>query len=219
MANVSIFSSSIGQKIISAITGLFLCTFLVVHLSGNLLLFKSDSGEAFNAYARANSSSILMRSLEVVLFAGFLVHIFWGIRVWLFNRRARRRGYAVYSPSENSSLFSRIMLLSGSIVLFFLVVHLRTFWVPIRFAGGHEFSEFLMVQTAFQSPVYVAFYIACLVLLGYHLRQGFQSALQTFGVRSFWRRAIEGIAVIFWLLIPAGFALMPLYFLLLKGGL
>ncbi len=214
----SLYSSSIGQKIISAVTGLFLCAFLVVHVSGNLLLFKNDGGEAFNAYAASNAASLLIRSIEIVLFAGFLIHIIWGIRVWIFNRCARPKGYVVNHPSENSSLFSRIMLLSGSIVLFFLVVHLKGFWVPMRFTGGREVSDFLIVQQAFQNPFYSAFYIACLALLAYHLRQGFQSALQTFGIRPFWRKTIEGLAVIFWLIIPIGFASMPTFFLLSKGA-
>ena len=213
MANtVSLYSSSIGQKIISAITGLFLCTFLVVHIAGNLLLYENDGGRAFNEYAASNATSLLMRSLEIMLFAGFLIHIFWGIRVWLYNRRARTKGYAVYHPSENSSLFSRIMILSGSIVLLFLVIHLKSFWVPMRFTGGREVSDFLIVTTAFQNPLYDTFYIICLALLGYHLRQGFQSAFQTFGVRPFWRRTIDWIAAIFWLIIPAAFASLPVYF-------
>jgi ferredoxin len=69
---ISFYGSSIGQKIISALTGLFLCAFLIVHLCGNLLLFRSDGGRAFDEHARANASSGLIRSLEVVLFAGFI---------------------------------------------------------------------------------------------------------------------------------------------------
>jgi succinate dehydrogenase / fumarate reductase cytochrome b subunit len=217
-ATVTLYSSSIGQKIVSAATGLFLCAFLVVHISGNLLLYKNDGGRAFNEYAAANMSSILVRSLEIVLFAGFLIHICWGIRVWLYNRRARRLGYAVYHPSENSSLPSRIMILSGLVVLFFLVVHIKSFWFPMRFTGGREVSDFLLVTTAFKNPLYDALYLVCLVLLGCHLHQGFQSAFQTFGLRSFWRYPIEWLAVIFWLLIPLGFASMPLYFLFSNGA-
>jgi succinate dehydrogenase / fumarate reductase, cytochrome b subunit len=214
---LSLYGSSIGQKIVSALTGAFLCFFLVVHVSGNLLLFKNDGGSSFNEYATAASSSLLIRSIEIALFAGFGIHIFWGIRVWLYNRRARPKKYAENHPSENSSLFSRIMLLSGSIVLFFLVVHLRSFWVPIRF-GAQELSDYDLVRIAFQSPLYDFFYIICLVLLAFHLRQGFQSAFQTFGLRSLWLKAIDMAAIIFWLLIPAAFAAMPLYFLLAQGG-
>jgi succinate dehydrogenase / fumarate reductase, cytochrome b subunit len=214
---VSIYSSSIGQKIISAITGLFLCGFLVVHIVGNFLLYKGDGGRAFNDYATSNAHNLLVRSLELVLFAGFLIHIYWGIQLWIFNRRAREKGYIVNHPSENSSLSSRIMIISGTIVLFFLVVHLKSFWVPMRF-GGREADLFLTVRTAFQNPLYDALYLACLLLLSYHLHQGFQSAFQTFGVRPFWRKALEAVAMIFWLIIPAGFASMPLYFFFAKGG-
>jgi succinate dehydrogenase / fumarate reductase, cytochrome b subunit len=213
----SFYHSSIGQKIISALTGLFLCAFLVIHLSGNLLLFENDGGQAFNNYAEANASSLIIRFLEVILFTGMLIHIYWGIRIWLLNRRARPQGYMVTHPSENSSLFSRVMLLSGSIILFFLIVHLKSFWVPMRFSGEHEISLYDIVKTAFQDPLYDGVYILSLSLLAYHLRQGFQSAFQTFGLRSQWRKAIDWIAALFWLIIPIGFASMPLYFLFTKG--
>ncbi len=214
---ISLYGSSIGQKIVSAFTGLFLCGFLVIHVSGNLLLFKNDGGVSFDHYAGALSSSVLIRSIEILLFAGFAIHIFWGIRGWIFNRRARPKNYAEYNPSESSSLFSRIMLLSGSIVLFFLVVHLKNFWVPIRF-GAQDLSDYDLVRIAFQSPLYDFFYVFCLVLLAFHLRQGFQAAFQSVGLRSLWLKAINMVAIIFWLLIPAAFAAMPLYFLLAKGG-
>jgi succinate dehydrogenase / fumarate reductase, cytochrome b subunit len=209
--------SSIGQKIISAVTGLFLCAFLIVHLGGNLLLFKNDGGQAFNYYAGTMSHNIGIRILEIVLLAGFVLHIIWGIRVWLFDRRARPRGYVLNRPSENSSLASRIMFWSGTLVLIFLVIHLKTFWVPIRFPGGAAVSDYELVKNAFADPLYDGFYLLALLLLGYHLRQGFQSAFQTFGVRPLFRRKLDLIAVLFWLLIPIGFAAMPVFFLL-RGG-
>jgi succinate dehydrogenase / fumarate reductase, cytochrome b subunit len=214
---LSLYGSSIGQKFVSALTGFFLCVFLVVHVSGNLLLFKNDGGESFNQYAAAASSSLLIRGIEIILFAGFVIHIFWGLRVWIFNKRARPTNYAEYHPSENSSLFSRIMLLSGIVVLFFLVVHLKSFWVPIRF-GVQTLSDYDLVKLAFQDPLYDIFYIACLVLLAFHLRQGFQSAFQSIGLRPLWLKTVENAAIIFWLLIPAAFTAMPLYFLVKGGG-
>lgn len=215
---VTWYGSSIGQKVISALTGLFLCAFLVVHVSGNLLLFKNDGGKSFDEYSTTASSSLLIRTIEVFLFAGFLIHIYWGIRVWLFNRRARTKGYVENHPSQNSSLFSRTMLLTGSLVLVFLFIHLRTFWLPMRFGAAELSSNFGLVRSVFRDPWYGAFYVVSLGLLAYHLRQGFQSAFQSLGVRSFWRKAIDWAAVIFWLMIPIGFALMPLYFLSGKGG-
>ncbi len=210
---IKLLSSSVGQKYLVGLTGLFLCSFLVVHFSGNLLLFVNDGGVAYNRFAEFMSTNVVIRTLEIVLFAGFLVHIIWAFRVWLHNRSARPERYTLSRPSENSTLSSRISFLTGSIVFIFLVVHLQSFWVPTRFPSGTPVSEYDMVKAAFASPVYDLFYVACLVLLGYHLRQGFQSAFQTFGLRPFWRKPIDAIAVIFWLIMPIGFAAMPLYFL------
>src|SRR5216117_3890623 len=121
----SLYQSSVGQKVLVGLTGLFLCTFLIVHLSGNLLLFKNDGGRAFEEYAKFMSTNPAIRLMEIVLTAGFAGHVFFAVRVWLHNRRARPERYATNRPSENSSLASRTMFASGSIVFVFLVVHLR----------------------------------------------------------------------------------------------
>lgn len=214
-AIVNFFQSSIGKKITMSLSGLFLCAFLVVHLSGNFLLFKNDGGVAFNSYAEFMSTNPVIRTFEIVLFAGFLIHIVSGVVVWLRNRRARPEKYEEYKIQENAKLASRITMLSGSIVFIFLVVHLRTFWVPSRITGeSHNMYE--LVRTAFSSPYYDAFYLVALVLLGYHLRHGFQSAFQTLGMRNKpYIVLLDTLALIFWLLIPIGFATLPVYFLLL----
>jgi succinate dehydrogenase / fumarate reductase cytochrome b subunit len=210
-----LFSSSVGEKFLVGLTGLFLCSFLVVHFSGNMLLFLNDGGESYNRFSEFMSTNVAIRTLEIVLFAGFLIHIIWAVRVWLHNRRSRPERYVVSRASENSTLASRIGFVTGSIILVFLVVHLKSFWLPTRFPGGGvPLSEYEMVKTAFTSPIYDAFYVAAMVLLAYHLRQGFQSAFQTFGLRPYWLRQFDLIAIIFWLIIPAGFAAMPLYFLI-----
>jgi len=214
----SLYDSSVGQKLLMALTGLFLCSFLVVHLVGNLQLFKNDNGQAFDHYAEFMSTNPAIRTLEIVLFAGFLIHIIWGLRVWIKNRQARPNRYVANRASENSTLASRITFITGSIVFLFLIVHLWTFFVPTRFGEGGELSSFEMVRSAFANPIYDAFYIIALVLLGYHLRQGFQSAFQTFGLRPAWRLPIDVVAAVFWLLIPIGYASMPVYFLLASLG-
>lgn len=215
-----LYNSSVGQKFFVALTGLFLCTFLVVHLTGNMLLFKNDGGRAFAEYAVFMSTNPAIRMMELVLAAGFLAHIVFALRTWIANRMARPARYAVNRPSENSTLASRIMFVTGSIVFIFLVVHLRTFFVPMRFAGDVKPSPYELVRDAFANPLYDAFYLAALALLGYHLRHGFQSAFQTFGLRPGRRRMIDIVAIFFWLVIPIAFATMPVYFywLHLKGG-
>ena len=210
---ITFYNSSVGQKILVGLTGLFLCTFLVVHLTGNFLLFKNDGGEAFEIYSDFMSTNTGIRILEIGLALGFLAHIILGVITWVSNRMARPEHYAVNRASQNSELSSRVTFITGSTIFIFLVVHLRSFFVPTRFPGDIKPNMFELVKSAFQNPYYDGFYIIALILLGYHLRHGFQSAFQTFGLRPGYHRLIDLVAVVFWLLIPIGYATMPIYFL------
>jgi succinate dehydrogenase / fumarate reductase, cytochrome b subunit len=206
-------TSSVGRKLLMGLTGFFLGSFLIVHLTINLFLFKSDRGTTFDSYSEFMATYPLIRPLEIVLFAGFLLHMIIGVWLWWTNRNVREQRYAVNRASDSSALSSRIMFITGTIVLLFLVVHINTFFVQSRFfAQGKPMYE--MVAEAFAKPWYDAFYLVALVFLGYHLRHGVQSAFQTFGLRTpRYRTLIDWVAALFWLLIPAAFAAMPLYFL------
>jgi len=209
----SLYSSSVGRKVLAGVTGLFLCSFLIVHLYVNLFLFKQDGGTTFDAYAEFMATYPLIRPLEVLLFAGFLAHAFLGVWLWVGNRLARPQRYAVNRPSENSTLASRVAIWTGGFVLLFLVVHINTFFVTSRFLDTGK-TMYELAEDAFRSPLEDAFYVVALLFLGYHLKHGFQSAFQTFGLRSpAYRRLIDIVAILFWLLIPLGFAAIPLYFL------
>ncbi len=210
-------NSSVGKKILMSLTGIFLCLFLLEHLAGNLLLLKNDGGEAFDAFAHFMGGNPIVRTLEVGLLGFILLHIVNGTRIWFQNRRARGKKYGVYRLADNTTLQSRMMALSASLVLLFLVVHLRKFWVPARFYGEQSISS--LVYATFREPFYVIFYIVALVVLSYHLRHGFQSAFQTLG----WRTkkyfgVIDFIAVLFWLVVPIGFAIIPLYIYFFGGS-
>jgi succinate dehydrogenase / fumarate reductase cytochrome b subunit len=213
--SVPLYKTSVGQKLLVAFTGLFLCSFLLVHLVGNFQLFKSDNGEAFNAYSHLMSTNPGIRTLELGLAAGFLGHILLGLITWWHNRSSRPVKYALVRASENSDLTSRIMFISGSIVFIFLVIHLINFFVPTRFGGEEDMYK--AVKAAFSNPLYVGLYLIALFLLGFHLRHGFESAFQTFGLRPRWQHALEWIAIVFWLLVPIGFAAMPIYFMWLSS--
>ncbi len=207
-----LYRSSIGKKFIAGLTGLFLCIYLIVHLAGNLLLFKSDGGEAFNKYAELLPSLLIINIIEWVLFAIFLLHIITGTYLWVLNRRARPVKYLVTEPAASSSLFSRTMFLSGSIVFIFLVVHMKSFWYPSRFSAGEHVSMYALVTDAFSSPFYSFFYVVAMVLLAFHLRHGFQSAFQTFGLRNIkYAPLINWVGFLFWFVIPATFAAMPVW--------
>ncbi len=207
-------TSSVGRKIFMGLTGFFLCSFLVVHLYLNLFLLKGDRGSTFDTYADFMATYPLIRPLEIILFAGFLFHAFIGGWLWLANRFARPVRYAVNRPSENSTLGSRIAFWTGAFVFLFLVIHVNTFFVRSRFFDD-RMTMYERVYEAFQSPLYVTFYLVALAFLGYHLKHGVQSAFQTLGLRHRrYETLINATAVLFWLLIPAAFAVLPLYFLL-----
>jgi succinate dehydrogenase / fumarate reductase, cytochrome b subunit len=207
-------TSSVGRKIVMSLSGLFLCSFLVIHLVINLfaLNVKNDEGITFNQYGEFMATYPLIRPLEWGLFAGFLLHAILGLYLWVKNNKARPVGYKVSGGSENAPWMSRYAWLTGIFVGVFLIVHINTFFVQSRFINHRPMIEFIV--EAFKSPVYVAFYIVALFFLAYHLRHGFQSAFQTLGVRtSRYQSLINAVAAVFWLLIPIGFAIIPLYFL------
>ena len=210
------FYSTIGKKLIMSLTGLFLCSFLLVHLTGNFQLFKDDGGEAFNHYSEFMSTNILIRILEIGLFLGFALHITEALWLYFLNKKARPVTYAKNQASENSTLTSRTMIWSGSIVLVFLVVHLKSFFIDHRIIGS-ELTMYQGVVQTFQEPLYSWFYVLAMVLLGFHLNHGFQSAFQTLGLNhKKYTPLIKTVGLLFSVLIPLGYATMPLYFLFTK---
>jgi succinate dehydrogenase / fumarate reductase, cytochrome b subunit len=217
---ISFIDSSVGKKLVMALTGLFLAVYLIIHLAANLFLLKPDGGAAFNAYAAFMSSSdnIPVRIIEVGLFLAFAYHIVNGFRLFFINKKARKTGYKVVNASANSSFYSRFMVQSGSIVFIFLVIHLKTFFIPHKF-GHPEETMYQSVVDAFASPLYAWFYVFAMVLLAFHLIHGVQSAFQTLGIRhNKYTSFIKGAGIVFSILICAGFAIIPLYFLFSTGG-
>lgn len=207
-------TSSVGRKLLMALTGFFLFSFLIVHLLINLFLFWQDGGETFDVYAEFMATYPLLRPVEILLFAGFLLHAAVGVWLWVTNRGVRFPRYRVNSGAETSAVTSRVAFWSGLAVSAFLVVHIYGFFIQSRFFPDGR-TMYAYVADAFRSPVTVALYVVAMVLLGYHLRHGFQSAFQTLGIRTGrYQRWIDLAGVLFWLVIPLCFAAMPLYFLL-----
>ncbi|MCU0440972.1 MAG: succinate dehydrogenase cytochrome b subunit [Bacteroidia bacterium] len=130
-----LFNSSIGQKLLVALTGLFLCTFLIVHLSGNFQLFKNDNGMAFNLYTVFMTTNPFIKTVSYVLYASILFHAFKGIHLAIKNRSARPVAYATVDGKANSHWTSRSMGVLGTIILVFIVVHMGDFWYEYKF--GH----------------------------------------------------------------------------------
>lgn len=216
-------NSSIGKKFMMALTGSFLLIFLIVHLIGNITLF--FGAEAFNGYVKAlDAIKPLIRVIEIVLLAAFILHIFNGVRLWFENKRARgTERYKINGSPENTDVFSRTMFLTGSIIFIFLVLHLGTFFWrfnvhdPDGLANTHEY--FNIVINFFQIWWYAILYIIAVLLLGFHLNHGFQSAFQTFG----WNHKkyfplVKKIGTVYAIIMAIGFASMPVYFFFFYGG-
>lgn len=213
-APTSWLHTTVGRKVVMALTGLFLMTFLVVHLAGNLLLLRGDGGAAFNAYAEFMSTNPAIRILEILLFAGFILHIYQGLYFILREKKSRPKGYALNNASANTSIFARTMRISALVVLVFLLVHLRHFFVEHRILGT-PMTMYEMCKQAFENPYYSAFYVGSMVLLAFHLAHGFYSGFQTLGlvINRRIERWIRWGAAIFAFVVPLGFAIIPLYFL------
>jgi succinate dehydrogenase / fumarate reductase cytochrome b subunit len=209
---VAFYQSSIGKKITMSLTGLFLCSFLIVHLVGNLLLLKQDGGAAFDAYSAFMSTNGAIRLLEIGLALSIVAHIISGVTVWWQNRQARPAKYDTYRLKDTTPIWARYAWATGGIVFVFLAIHLQTFVGGLRFVDEKP-SAYALVAQAFSSAWYSAWYVAALVLLGYHLRHGFQSGFQTLGLRNKrYTGLIDAVAVFFWLIVPIGFAVIPIYF-------
>ncbi len=125
--------SSIGKKVLMSLTGLFLCSFLIVHLIGNMQLFKEDAGLAFNVYAVFMTGNPVIKFISYGLYACILFHAFWGLYITSQNRKARPERYEVVNGGANSTWSSRWMGVLGTMILIFLVVHMTNFWGRYKF--------------------------------------------------------------------------------------
>ena len=216
----NIFASSIGKKLIMSLAGLFLIVFLVVHLSINLSLIFSDSREFFNKAAHFMSSNVLIKVIEMVLFGGLILHLFYGFYLQLKNWIARGRGYSVGNYSQ-TSFFSKFMIHTAVVITVFLVIHLSDFYfkakifgeVPEVFYNGKPYHDLgILVIEKFKIPGFVIFYIACLLFLAFHLFHGFWSAFQTLGLdHKVYTPVIKVIGILYTVIITAGFILIPVY--------
>jgi len=212
-------NSSIGKKFVMAVTGLSLILFLVVHLAGNLTLYIGE--EVFNGYvATLDIVKPLIRVVEVILALVFIFHIYNGVKLWYENRKAKPIKYKVNASSENSTFSSRWMIWTGGIVFIFLVTHLSTLWYAFNFGiHGADHSYYNIVMEWFSYLWYVVLYVIAVVLLGFHLNHGFQSAFQTFGwTHKKYTPVIEKIGTLYAIVMAAGFASIPIYFFISSLG-
>jgi succinate dehydrogenase / fumarate reductase, cytochrome b subunit len=204
------------------LAGLFLCSFLMVHLSINLLVLLNDGGMAFGIAVKFMTTNIIIKIVEIFLFGGFILHILTGIILQIQNWFARPVRYVKTNHSQ-TSFFSKYMIHTGVIILVFLSIHFMNFYfvklgiveIPAGAKDKHDFYN--MVISLFHNPVYSWIYIAFMAFLGFHLNHALQSAFQTMG----WNHKkytpiIKALGLIYSIVVPAGFAMIPISILYIK---
>jgi succinate dehydrogenase / fumarate reductase cytochrome b subunit len=206
------WSSSIGKKLIVAITGLVLVVFLAGHLSGNLLMYVGR--EAFNEYAHFLHTMLHGAGVwiaRISLLTMLVLHVAATICLTRQNRAARQ-AYE-YKATIQASKSSRMMIVSGLTILAFVIFHLLHYTVRVDadLAKIGALDPYGMVIVGFQNPLVVLFYVIAMTLLCSHLSHGVASMFQTLGLRS--KKAESTIRLLscgYSLLIWAGFISIPI---------
>lgn len=214
-----VFTSSIGKKIVMAVTGVFLIMFLIVHVGLNACIFAMDGGVMFNKAAHFMGHTVVIRIMEVGLFIGFFIHIIQGFVLWAQNSRTRNTGYAIKLGSRGSKWYSRSMGLLGTIIFLFLIIHWNDFWFKARFTGVEEINingstvadMFSLMKTTFSNIWIVIIYVLGCISLAYHLMHGFQSAFRTLGVDNRkYVKMLQGLGNGYAIIVSLAFAMMPI---------
>jgi succinate dehydrogenase / fumarate reductase cytochrome b subunit len=187
------------------------------------MLLRHDGGEVFRIAVGFMTTNPLIKIMEIVLFGGFFIHIAWALILQIQNWIARPSKFAVINYSQ-SSFFSKYMIHTGGIIFVFLCLHFINFYfvklgicpVPKGAEGPHDFYNMAIIL--FNQPVYSITYIIFMCFLSFHLIHAFQSAFQTLGINhKKYTLAIKIIGIIYAIVVPAGFAIIPLYFLFFGG--
>jgi succinate dehydrogenase / fumarate reductase cytochrome b subunit len=216
------FLTSIGKKYIMGFSGLIWAGFVLTHMAANMLILFSP--DAYNSYGHALVTSGILIPAEIVLVLALLTHVVMAVWLTAENRAARgNQRYAVMGKGEKSgSLASRTMAVQGSLILAFIILHIITFkygtYYETTVNGVVMRDLHRLVIEVFQQPGYVAWYVVCLILLGFHLRHGVSSIFQSFG----WKNdqhapLIQKVGLGYGVVVALGFLSQPIYVYFIAG--
>jgi succinate dehydrogenase / fumarate reductase cytochrome b subunit len=222
MARRSIIqTSTIGTKLLIALTGLALFLYLIVHLAGNLLILFGAT--TYNGYAAMLLRNPLLVPVEIGLVAIFIIHIYETVAMWWDNRKARPQRYVrkewAGDPSRKS-VASSTMIYTGLITLIFIGLHVKMFkYGDVRLVGPDRQEDlFALVSATFHDPLWVGFYELCLLLVGFHLWHGFSSAFESLGLHySGSNRGLVRLGKALAVILAGGFFFIPLWVYFLGG--
>lgn len=218
----SFLNSSIGKKFLMSLSGLFLISFLLVHLIVNSMILFDKSGVLFNNAAHFMGTNPIIRVVEPILAIGFILHILYAIILTLKNQWARPVGYDKQQSGNSSTWASRNMFVLGSLVFIFLVIHIANFFWKVKFSGSELLdtgavdgveNTYLLVTTFFINWWWIDIvYVIGAVILGLHLTHAFWAAFQTLGLSdNRWRKRLEFLGWVYTIIVAGGFAIIPLW--------
>ncbi|MEB0248748.1 succinate dehydrogenase cytochrome b subunit [Mucilaginibacter sp. 5B2] len=212
-------TSSIQYKLIMAGTGLFLCFFLVIHLLGNLqlLLPAAEAKEQFNWYSHLLAGNMFIKIVSWVLLIAIIAHAVYALIITRKSNKANGTKYVYDKRSASSTWNSRNMGLLGTVILIFLVIHLKDFWYVSDFTTMALDKEgnkdmYSVVVLTFHEWWYVLIYEISFIALGFHLLHGFFSAARTLGIyHPKYVNLVRYTGWVYTAFITGGFMLVPIY--------
>ena len=213
---MKLMNSSIGRKILMALSGIFLVVFLTQHFLINITSVFSEN--LFNTLSHFMGNNPLVQFiLQPVLIFGVIFHFVMGFYLEILNSKSRKKNYSKYSGSSNASWISRNMIFSGGVILIFLVLHFIDFWIPemnykyVEVLPEDPNRYFEELVHKFESPIRTLIYSLSFVFLALHLLHGFSSSFKTVGVNSKYYDLIQKATFIFSITIPLGFVFIAIF--------
>lgn len=208
------------KKSLIALTGLFLCIFLIVHLSANciLLLPESIARDLYNSYSTTLRESPLIKVVAYMLYISIILHAFYALLVTIKNRKAKPEKYVVNHTKENSTWTSQNMGLIGTLILLFIIVHLGNFWARIKLGIGADVGidamgnkdVYEVTYSLFQNIYFVIFYTLISIPLALHLNHGLKSAFKTLGFyHKKGLKILAKVSLIYAIIMGIGFGIIP----------
>ncbi len=204
---LNMLRTSIGKKLLMALTGLFFSIFLVIHLLGNLTLYGGK--DLFLSYVdHLHALGPLIHVAEIGLLTFAAIHVSTGLFLFLQNLQARPIRYTVDKRGGGRTIGSATMPYTGVLIIIFVAIHLSNF----HFIDHSRQTVFQAIDATFHMVPYIFFYIAAVIIVAIHVSHGFWSLFQTLGANHpKYMPAIKGIGFIFSLLVAVGFGFIPVY--------
>jgi succinate dehydrogenase / fumarate reductase cytochrome b subunit len=210
-----VFSSSVGTKLLMGVTGLLLFLYLLLHLAGNAIIFAGR--DSFNTYSHMLISNPLIVPVEIGLLLIFLLHIYKAVTNYVRNQRARPVGYQKKEwahDKSRKSVSSTTMIWTGLVIVLFVIIHVSQFKYGAYYETGQPPVRDLYRTEidVFRMPVWVVFYVVCVLLVGLHLRHGISSAFQSLGAsHPVYTKRIVAWGTVLAIIIGVGFAVIPVW--------